>query len=478
MNKLMLPLTYILLMLIIQTNDKSFSSYASPAGGNVRLKLIHSQAYAPKSNSDQMERIKELVHSDILRRGIKFSKHHQSTRRKAWEKPRPRTNCSNVSIEMPISSGRDYGTGQYLVEVKVGTPPQKMLLIADTGSQLTWMNCKRRDRRRGFQPTRSSTFKTVPCLSRTCKIDFMDLFSLAQCPTPSTPCSYDYRYSDGSGALGIFARETVTAEITNGKGRATKVEDVVVGCTLTVQGQSLQGADGVLGLAYHNYSFATRASHMLGGTFSYCLVDHLSHKYLSNYLTFGGVGASSHSGLLSHMRSTKLDLASLSPFYAVNVKGISIDGELLKIPSLIWAANRGGGTIIDSGTTLTFLTEPAYRPVVGALGGALSKRLERVKLDGGGGPLEYCYNSTNLRSGSEESWVPRLAFHFSDGARFDPPVKSYLIDAAPGMKCLGFVSATWPGPSVIGNIMQQNHVWEFNLVQSVLGYAPSTCTAR
>lgn len=476
MNKLMLPITYVLLLLMIQTNDKSFSSYASPASGNVRLKLIHSQAYAPKSNYDQMKRIRELVHSDILRRGIMFSKHHQSTRRKVWEKPRRRTNCSNISIGMPISSGRDYGTGQYFVEVKVGTPPQKMLLIADTGSELTWMNCKRHGRRRGFQSTRSSTFKTVPCSSRTCKIDFMDLFSLARCPTPSTPCSYDYRYSDGSGALGIFARETLTAEITKEKGRATKVEDVVVGCTLTLQGQGFQGADGVLGLAYSNYSFATRASHTFGGTFSYCLVDHLSHKYLSNYLTFGDAGAMSHSGLLSRMHYTKLDLASLIPFYAVNVEGISINGELLKIPSLIWAADRGGGTIIDSGTSLTILTELAYRPVVGALGEALSKRLERTKLDGGG-PLEYCYNSTNPWSRFEDSWVPRLAFHFSDGARFEPPVRSYVIDAAPGVKCLGFLSATWPGVSVIGNIIQQKHVWEFNLVQGVLGYAPSTCAS-
>ncbi|KAI3414929.1 Peptidase A1 domain-containing protein [Psidium guajava] len=471
---MMLPITYILLLLMIQTHDKSFSGYASPAAANVRLKLIHSGAYAPKSDYDQMKRIKELVHSDIVRRGIMFSKHRQSTRRKAWEKRRPRT---NVSIEMPISSGRDYGRGQYFVEVKVGTPPQKMLLIADTGSELTWMSCRRRNRRRGFRPTRSSTFKTVPCSSRTCKIDLMDLFSLARCPTPSTPCSYDYRYSDGTGALGIFARETVTAEIANGKGRATKVEDVVVGCTLTIQGQNFQGADGVLGMAYGNYSFATRASRMFGGTFSYCLVDHLSHNYLSNYLTFGGVGAASHSPSLSRMRYTKLDLASLSPFYAVNVKGISINGAMLKIPSLVWAAHRGGGTIVDSGTSLMFLTEPAYRAVVGALGLALSKRLDRMKLEGGG-PLEHCYryNSTGSQSGFDESWVPRLAIHFSDGARFNPPVKSYVIDDAPGVKCLGFVSATWPGVSVIGNIMQQNHVWEFNLVQSVLGYAPSTCT--
>lgn len=110
----------------------------------------------------------------------------------------------NVSGEMPIRSGSDSGTGEYFVQLKVGSPAQKFVLIADTGSDLTWMNCKYRchrnkctrnlNKKRVFHPERSSSFRTVPCSSRMCKVDLANLFSLVTCPSPKDPCAYDYRY--------------------------------------------------------------------------------------------------------------------------------------------------------------------------------------------------------------------------------------------------------------------------------------------
>lgn len=87
---------------------------------------------------------------------------------------------------------------------RVGSPPQKFVLIADTGSDLTWMHCNHKGENcpkdgltppnRMFQADASSTFKTIPCSSRTCKVDLQDTFSLSMCPTPVTPCAYDYRF--------------------------------------------------------------------------------------------------------------------------------------------------------------------------------------------------------------------------------------------------------------------------------------------
>ena len=73
--------------------------------------------------------------------------------------------------------------------------------------------------------------------------------------------------------------------------------------------------------------------------------------------------------------------------------------------------------------------------------------------------------------------VSRLVFHFAGGARFEPPVKSYIIDVAPLVKCIGIVPIDGiGGASVIGNIMQQNHLWEFDLSTNTIGFAPSICT--
>lgn len=273
-----------------------------------------------------------------------------------------------------------------------------------------------------------------------------------------------YRYMDGSSARGIFAFETVSADLTNGA--EMKLERVLVGCSESIQGQGLQAVDGVLGLAYSEHSFTAKAAREFGGKFSYCLVDHLSHRSVSNYLTFGQSHA--RSLLLADMRYTKLDLhGALSPLYAVDISGISIGGMMLGIPLQVWAPNNGGGTVIDSGTSLTLLAAPAYMLVTGALKASLS-RYRRVKELG---PLEYCFDST----GFDGSLIPRLAIHFKDGAKLEPPVKSYVIDAAPGVKCLGLLSVSWPGFSVLGNILQQNHLWEFDLGDGKLGFAPSSC---
>ncbi|KAK4491868.1 hypothetical protein RD792_002647 [Penstemon davidsonii] len=383
----------------------------------------------------------------------------------------------NVTAEMEMFSGADYGTGQYFVHFKIGSPAQKFVLILDTGSDLTWMNCKYRcthgDRcrrssrkRRVFRPDHSSSFKTVPCSSRMCKNELANLFSVTRCPSPMEPCAYDYRYSDGSSALGLFANETVTFSLTNG--RKTRLHNVLVGCSESTRGQSFQGADGVMGLGYSNYSFAVKEANKFGGKFSYCLVDHLSPKNISSYLIFGSNKESLNLTLNKKIRYTELVLGVINPFYAVNIKGISIGESMLEIPSEVWNVNGIGGTILDSGSSLTSLVQPAYKLVMAALKLPLLD-FEKLHLNIG---LEYCFNST----GFNESLVPRLVFHFADGARFEPYVKSYVIDVAIGVKCLGFVPAIRPGASVIGNIMQQNYFWEFDLVNSKLGFASSTCS--
>lgn len=250
-------------------------------------------------------------------------------------------------------------------------------------------------------------------------------------------------------------------------GRKTRLHNVLIGCTNSTSGQTFQGADGVMGLGYSNSSFALKAANKFGGKFSYCLVDHLSPKNVSSYLIFGSHKETESN--LSKMIYTELVLGVIIPFYTVNIIGISIGDAILEIPNQVWNVNGVGGVILDSGSSLTSLAQPAYGPVMAALRHSLSNFR---KLDLDIGPLEYCFNST----GFDEAMVPRLVFHFANGARFEPPVKSYVIDAAVGVKCLGLVPAAWPGASVIGNIMQQNYLWEFDLKNRRLGFASSSCT--
>ena len=272
---------------------------------------------------------------------------------------------------------------------------------------------------------------------------------------------------EGSAALGFFASETLSVDLVNGMKR--KLNNVLIGCTESVRNNkgTFKGADGVLGLGFGEHTFTSRAAEEFGGKFSYCLVDHLSSKNESNYIVFGHNKIKT--SLWNSMKQTDLVMGRvLGPFYGVNIFGISIGGLLLTIPPAVWSTKFGGGTILDSGTSLTFLAEPAYQSVTGAFKEFISG-FESLPPDG---PFELCFNS----SGYEESLAPRLRLHFENGALFEPPVKSYILDVAPWTKCLGFVSASWPGISIIGNIMQQNHLWEFDLEKNTVGFAPSSCT--
>lgn len=386
---------------------------------------------------------------------------------------------------MPIHSASDYGLGQYFVTFKVGTPAQKVVLLVDTGSELTWMNCRykcsphcggrnvnlegRINRHRVFWADLSSSFKTVPCLSSMCKVELANLFSLTTCPSPDNPCKFDFRYLDGSTSLGFFANETVSLGLTNG--RRAKLNDMLIGCSDTFDGESFdKGADGVMGLAHGKYSFTTKATQIFGGKFSYCLVDHLSPKNLTNYLIFGSTSRRRQEKLLAKTRYTQLELDLIKPFYAVTVIGISVGKTMLDIPPMVWDIMEGGGTILDTGTTLTVLSEPAYRPVMDALEAALDSKYERVMLDDL--PMEFCFNST----GFDEKDVPKLGIHFADGNRFNPYPRSYIIPVADGINCIGLMVGSWPSSSIIGNIMQQSYLWEFDLVGRRLGFTPSTCT--
>jgi hypothetical protein len=106
-----------------------------------------------------------------------------------------------AAFAMPLGSGAYSGIGQYFVRFRVGTPAQPFLLVADTGSDLTWVKCRRPAAKnsssagagtgRAFRPEKSRTWAPISCASDTCVKSLP--FSLATCPTPGTPCAYDYR---------------------------------------------------------------------------------------------------------------------------------------------------------------------------------------------------------------------------------------------------------------------------------------------
>ncbi|CAK9314646.1 unnamed protein product [Citrullus colocynthis] len=487
-----------------------FLSVHNALGGHdqetVKLDLLHrhhpqvaDKLHGKMKVEDLNDRIKDIHDHDLKRyQTISTSLNRKQIEEKlkaeaeveaAKDPVLPPTSPTPIGLKM--ISGSDYGSSEYFVQLKVGTPPQTFMLIVDTGSDLTWIKCRyrrcigncsskanhksRNERktrfRNAFLANYSSSFKTIHCSSTTCTTDLADLFSIGECKTPSSPCIYDYSYAGGASAKGIFAIETLTVDLTNGKEK--QLHNSIIGCTESVQGRIFGGADGVIGLGTSPYSFTYKAAENAnGGGFSYCLVDHLSHHTATSYFILGAPSPSASAAASSVVPSGNMTFTKLfvgdpyNSFYGVDLIGISADGVMLNIPPRVWDINSGGGTILDSGTSLTMLAAPAFDMVMEALTPKL-KHFEQIEVE----PFEFCFNNSQYT----HEMAPKIRFHFGDGTMFQPPVKSYVVSAGEYISCIGFVSMPFPAFNIIGNILQQNHLWQFDFFRRKVGFAPSEC---
>uniref|UniRef100_A0A0D3CE54 Peptidase A1 domain-containing protein n=1 Tax=Brassica oleracea var. oleracea TaxID=109376 RepID=A0A0D3CE54_BRAOL len=79
------------------------------------------------------------------------------------------------TTNLPAKHGSIYGSANYVVTVGIGTPKQDQSLIFDTGSDLTWIQCKPciptcySQKEPIFNPYKSSSYKNVLCLSAECR---------------------------------------------------------------------------------------------------------------------------------------------------------------------------------------------------------------------------------------------------------------------------------------------------------------------
>ncbi|CAN6443662.1 unnamed protein product [Victoria cruziana] len=447
-------------------------------GRTMHLRLFHRNELEfrqPAEHQDDEESmlryVRELAERDLLGQRRMYNMISPG-RRRAAEIERGLT--AERSFEAPISSGAYVGVGEYFVKLRIGTPAREYLLVADTGSDLTWTKCAYDGRLPGgrslsFPAVGSDTFVPIPCSSGMCKS--MLPFALASCPTTESPCHYDFQYVDGSFTRGIYANETVS--VATPDGIVSEIRDVLVGCSSEFQGKSFNRSDGVLGLGQSSVSFAVTAAQIYGGKFSYCLVDHLSRRDVHDYLVFGENPRFSNR---RDVRFTPLVLdASIQPFYGLVVRGISLDGTWLPIPEFVWrfqfsGSSASNGVIIDSGMTLTTLVRPAYDAVMAALQGHFSN-FNTFPL----APFQLCFNTTGLTRRQTVGLGPRMAIHLGGGARFIPHIGSYIVAVARNVRCVGIVPGPFPGLSVIGNILQQHYVWEYDLLNAKLGFAPSSC---
>ncbi|KAL8115081.1 hypothetical protein AgCh_021780 [Apium graveolens] len=366
-----------------------------------------------------------------------------------------KSNFTAGDFSSAVISGLAYGSGEYFTRLGVGTPPKYSYMVLDTGSDVVWLQCKPclkcySQSDPVFDPAESSSFVGIACGSPLCrKLDSPGCSRMKR-------CLYQVQYGDGSFTVGRFATETLSF-------RKSKVSNIAVGCGQDNEGLFV-GAAGLLGLGRGELSFPSQAGPKFGLKFSYCLTDRSASAKPSSIVF--GESAISKTAVFTPLKTNR----KFDTFYYIDLVGISVGGERVRsiLPSLFKTDISGnGGVILDSGTSVTRLTRPAYIAVRNAFraGATHLKTAPNYSL------FDTCFDL----SGKSEVKVPTLVMHFT-GADVSFPASNYLIPVdSNGTFCFAF-AGTNNGLSIIGNIQQQGIGVVYDLAGSRIGFAPRGCS--
>ncbi|RLN12617.1 protein ASPARTIC PROTEASE IN GUARD CELL 2-like [Panicum miliaceum] len=355
------------------------------------------------------------------------------------------------SANLPASSGRALGTGNYVVTIGLGTPSERFTVVFDTGSDTTWVQCQPcvaycyRQKEPLFSPAKSSTYANISCSSSYCD----DLYTSG---CDGGHCLYAVQYGDGSLTVGFYAQDTL-------KLAYDVVKEFRFGCGEKNRGLFGRSA-GLMGLGRGKTSLTVQAYAKYGGVFAYCLPATPSGT--TGFLDFGP-GAPAANARLTPM------LTDNGPtFYYVGVTGIKVGGHPLPIPESVFSA---AGALVDSGTVITRLPPSAYEP----LSSAFAKGMDALgyKKAPAFSILDTCYDLTGYQGSIA---LPAVSLVFKGGACLDVDASGILYVADVSQACLAFAANEDDADAaIIGNTQQKTYGVLYDLGRKVVGFAPGAC---
>ncbi|XP_059312380.1 aspartyl protease AED3-like [Lycium ferocissimum] len=353
---------------------------------------------------------------------------------------------------VPIASGRQIlQTPTYIVKAKIGTPPQTLMVALDNSNDIAWFPCSGCvgcSSSTVFAPAKSTTFKNVSCERAVC----------SQVPNrncDAATCTYNLTYG-GSSISGSLSVDTLSLA-------KDPVSEFYYGCVLKATGKSAP-PQGLLGLGRGPLSFLSQSQSLYHSTFSYCLPSYKSPNF-SGTLRLGPNGQPQRiktTPLLTNPRRSSL--------YYVNLVGVKVGKRIVDIPpsALAFNPSTGAGTIIDSGTVFTRLTEPAYTAVRNEFRRRMGRKTPVTSLGG----FDTCYTVPVT--------IPTITLMFA-GMNVTLPQDNFLIKSSSSSTTCLAMAASPSDPvnsvlNVIASWQQQNHRFLFDVPSNKLGVARETCS--
>lgn len=370
-----------------------------------------------------------------------------------------------------------------------GTPSQTIPFVMDTGSSLVWFPCTSRylcskclfpnvdpDKISTFIPKLSTSSKIIGCKNTKCNWIFGPNLKCQNCNPTSQNCSqacpaYILQYGSGSTA-GILLSETLDFS-------DKKVANFLVGCSFL----SVRQPSGIAGFGRGPQSLP---SQMGLSKFSYCLVSHRfdDKPVSSNLVLYGGSGyGDSKISSLSYTpfhNNPNVSNPAFREYYYLTLRKVIVGGKSVKIPYkyLVPGLNGNGGTIVDSGSTFTFMERPVYAAVAKEFEKQMVNHTRATNVENRTG-LGPCFDISR----EKRLIFPKLIFHFKGGAKMKLAVENYFsLFTTSGTVCLTIVTDSVVGPAlvggpaiILGNYQQQNFQIEYDLENQRFGFRKQNC---
>ncbi|KAE8808308.1 aspartic proteinase PCS1-like [Hordeum vulgare] len=373
------------------------------------------------------------------------------------------------------------------VSVVVGTPPQNVTMVLDTGSELSWLLCNGSSVSppAPFNASASLTYSAVDCSSPACVWRGHDLPVRPFCDAPpSTSCRVSLSYADASSADGHLVADTFIL--------GTQAVPALFGCITSYSSSTAinssatdpsEAATGLLGMNRGSLSFVTQTATL---RFAYCIAPGQG----PGILLLGGDG-----GAAPPLNYTPLiEISQPLPYfdrvaYSVQLEGIRVGSALLQIPkSVLTPDHTGAGqTMVDSGTQFTFLLADAYAALKAEFLNQTRSLLAPLGEPGFvfQGAFDACFRGPEERVSAASRLLPEVGLVLrgaevavaGEKLLYSVPGERRGEEGAESVWCLTFGNSDMAGMSayVIGHHHQQD-VWvEYDLQNGRVGFAPARC---